>query len=297
MKLFVTGINSFIGSRLADLARQNGHDVFGADVTPSTNSQFYQIDIRDPKLAAIIPDQTDAIIHLAAISRDPDCRANPKESFDINIQGTLNLIDATRAKSVAQFIFASSEWVYGSVSNEKKQLEDDAIDITKLDSEYALSKIVGEQVLRLAFNQGFCPVTILRFGIVYGPRPANWSAVEALLNTVRQDDDVEVGSKNTARRFIHVDDVCRGILSVLGRTGLETFNLSGDDLISLEDIVQASTEVTKQNPALREKSPANVSIRNPDNTKIKAATDWRPSVDLKQGLESVLSGLKNADNL
>lgn len=296
MRLFITGVNSFIGSRLADIAQQDGHDVFGADITPSANSQFHTMDVRDSGFSTILPDHTDALIHLAAISRDPDCRARPKDSFDINIQGTLNMIDAARAKNVAQFIFASSEWVYGSVSNDKKQLEDDAIDITKLGSEYALSKTVGEQVLRLAFNQGFCPVTILRFGIVYGPRPANWSAVETLLNAVRRDTVVEVGSKKTARRFVHVDDICRGILSVLGRKDLEIFNLSGDELISLGDIVQASSELTTLNPALHEKSPANVSIRNPDNTKIKAATDWRPTMGLKKGLESVLSSLNSAVN-
>ena len=67
--------------------------------------------------------------------------------------------------------------------------EDTFIDITKHKSEYALSKLVTEANLRQRYLQGYIPVTILRFGIVYGPRPSNWCAVEGLLNQVRTKEE------------------------------------------------------------------------------------------------------------
>src|SRR5207244_7827946 len=69
--------------------------------------------------------------------------------------------------------------------------------------------------------------------IFYGPRPANWSAVEHLFHAVREKDVVDVGSLATARRFIHVADIASGILSVvgMGNAGYLVFNLSGDRLI------------------------------------------------------------------
>ena len=98
----------------------------------------------------------------------------------------------------------------------------------------------GERVL--AFS-GLESVTILRFGIVYGPREKNWSAVENLLEKVRRGENVQVGSLKTARRFIHVDDLCVGIMAALDQRGLQVFNLSGDRQISLGEVLKTSQKV------------------------------------------------------
>ncbi len=193
MKLIITGSESFIGKELKRHCREKGVEWVGIDTVPLTDPHTIQMDIRSSDLKKAIPEGADALVHLAAISRDQDCRVNPKLAFDVNVMGTLNLIEAARHQKVRQFIFASSEWVYGEVGNQAVQTEDQPIDATKILSEYVLSKIAGEQSLRMAFAQGFCPVTVLRFGIVYGPRPANWSAVEMLFNEVRTKDTIEVG--------------------------------------------------------------------------------------------------------
>lgn len=289
MTLVVTGARSFIGTPLIQRIRANGGAVVGLDALPAADGSL-QADIRDPAIANLIPEGADALIHLAAISRDPDCRADPKTAFDINVTGTLNLIDAARKRGVKQFIFASSEWVYGDVRNDEVQVEDQSIDVTAMRSEYALTKVVGEQCLKLAHGQGLCPVTVLRFGIVYGPRPGG-SAVEALFNSVRTKDEVTVGSLKTARRFIHVEDIVSGILASVGRSGFEIFNLSGDRLISLADVIEASKRVLGRDPLVRESDPNNVSVRNPDNAKIRAQLAWKPEYDLDRGLASILTAV------
>lgn len=291
MKIVMTGSESFIGRELKRHCGARQIEWVGVDTAPSEDPGHILMDIRDPAIEQAIPASADALIHLAAISMDRDCRADPGRAFDVNVGGTLNLIQAARARGVRQFVFASSEWVYGETLNSEQQREDAAIDIGRISSEYALTKLIGERVLAMAHQRGLCPVTVLRFGIVYGPRPpANWSAVEALFEAVRTQDAVEVkGSLRTARRFIHVTDIARGILAALGRSSYEIFNLSGDTLITLQDIIEQSAQFLNRRPRVIERNPAAVSIRNPDNRKAREVLGWTPQVSLKEGFGTLRS--------
>lgn len=286
MTLCITGSESFIGRALIRRCREEGRDYVGLD--SAAQPPHIKADIRDPQIAAHIPEGAEALIHLAAISRDPDCRADPLLAFDVNLQGTLNLIRAAAKRGVRQFIFASSEWVYGDVGNEGEQVESQPIDITRMRSEYAISKIAGEQMLKLAHSNGEFPaVTILRFGIVYGPRSENWSAVEALFHHVMTRDGVEVGSLRTGRRFIHVEDLVSGILAALGREDCATYNLSGDRIVTLGDVIDTSARLLGRSPAVTEKNPDAVSLRNPSNALAREALGWAPEYDLTRGLETL----------
>ena len=197
----------------------------------------------------------------------------------------MNVAAAAQNRGAAQFIFASSEWVYGDVRNDEVQLEDRAIDITAMKSEYAISKIVAEQLLKLTCT--IPAVTVLRFGIVYGPRPSNWSAVEALFNSVRTRDEITVGARATARRFIHVDDIVSGILASQGRSGFEVFNLSGDRPVTLGEIVDTSATILGKNVRVLEGNPQQPSVRNPDNAKARATLGWAPRFDINTGLANL----------
>jgi len=287
--LFITGAESFIGRALRARCAGAGEPVTGIDSAAPAGSPMQRADIRDPAIADLLPVGA-TIVHLAAISRDPDCRADPRLAFDVNVTGTLNLAAAAHKRAARQLIFASSEWVYGDVANDEVQVENRPIDVTAMKSEYALTKIVAEQCLKLGCR--LPAVTILRFGIVYGPRAANWSAVESLFNAVRVRDEVRVGAVKTARRFIHVDDIASGILASRGRSGFEIFNLSGDRPISLGEVIEASMRVVGRRPRIVETNPSQPSIRNPDNRKARAQLGWRPSIDLDRGLGSVADFLR-----
>jgi nucleoside-diphosphate-sugar epimerase len=232
--IVVTGSESFIGRVLTARLDRADKEWIGLDVaTQAPRSRA--IDIRDGEVGDAIPEGADALVHLAAISRDADCRERPREAFDVNVNGTLNLLEASRRRGIKQFILASSEWVYGEVVNDAEQTEASPIDAARLTGEYAISKLSCERLVATAVQRGTIPASaILRFGIVYGPRPANWSAVEMLYDAVAKKDVVEVkGSLSTARRFIHVEDIAEGILAAVGQPGHHTWNLSGDRLITL----------------------------------------------------------------
>ncbi len=284
MTLFVTGAESFIGRALTARCDAAAQAWIGIDSAALAGPRVHKADIRDPAVADLVPEAA-TVVHLAAISRDPDCRADPRTAFDVNVTGTLNMAAAAQKRGARQFIFASSEWVYGGVRNNDVQREGQAIDVTTMTSEYALTKIVAEQCLKLSFR--LPAMTILRFGIVYGPRPGNWSAVESLFNSVLTKDEVKVGALATARRFIHVEDIVSGILASRGRTGCEIFNLSFDRLISLGDVIEASMTLSGRRPDIVETNPSQVSIRNADNSKARAELGWAPVVDLDAGLRSL----------
>ncbi len=284
MKIFITGSEGFIGRELIFQCKKQRIEVVGVDFRKSSEPNCYQADIRSKDIVKLIPEGVDAIIHLAALSSDTDCKDRALECFDINVMGTLNLIEAAEKKKVKQFIFASSEWVYDNCSEKEVKTEESFINIANHTSEYALSKLVSEVNLRQKYQHGFCPVTILRFGIIYGPRKQGGSAIETLFQTIKEKDEIEVGSLRTGRHFIHVLDVVSGIIQSIGLKGFDVVNLEGDNLITLGEVIDASKKILHKNPKIIEKDPANPSIRNISNEKAKKILNWRPEIDLETGL-------------
>jgi nucleoside-diphosphate-sugar epimerase len=287
MDVFVTGSESFVGRVLRGAIEAAGHSVTGIDALRSTTPGCRQLDLRDPGLPAAIPEGA-VIVHLAAISTDPLCRANPLEALDVNVTGTLRLAQAAVQRKCRQFIFASTEWVYGDVANDALQVEDQPIDVTRIPSVYAFSKVAGERVL--AFS-GLPNVTILRFGIIYGPREKNWSAVESLVAKVRADEAISVGSLETSRRFIHVRDLCAGIVASIGTEGIEVLNLIGDDDITLRQVIATADTVLGKRTTVTETNPTARSVRTPSNVKAKARLSWQPRLSFEDGVREVITTL------
>lgn len=282
--LFITGAESFVGKRLLKHCADLGVKYQGVDIVGSEDPNISQMDICDTNLSKIIPEGA-IVVHLAAVSRNSDCAANPTLANKINIEGTLNLLRSAQKQNAGQLIFASSEWVYGQVSNDDEQRESDDLRIDLLDSVYAITKATGEQYLRLLRND--TDVTVLRFGIIYGPRPSNWSAVESLHNSVKNQGEVVVGSLKAGRRFIHIDDICTGILAAVNRVGFEVFNLSGDSTVTLGQVIDESMRIHGTSPRVIESSPEKISLRNPSNEKAKQILGWSPKVSISAGLKSL----------
>ena len=274
MKIIVTGSESFIGKELIKQCKKEGISVIGIDIVNSMSGDYdyHKIDIRSPEIANVIPEDVDALIHLAALSKDSDCRNKAYECFDINVMGTLNLIKNAKLKKINQFIFDSSEWVYDEFRNDEEKDEDSPINIFNHKSEYALSKLVSESNLKQEFVQNDFNITILRFGIIYGPRENGWAAVEEISSKVKNNDELIIGSLKTGRRFVHVKDIARGIILSLGLNGMHTLYLSGDRIITLQDILKTSEKIfNKKLKFVKEANPDAISLRNPSNKRAEKA--------------------------
>lgn len=287
MKLIVTGASSFVGRELRRQCAAQGIEVFGLDAAADPSDGVVRADIRDPGLAALLPEAADAVVHLAAVARDADCRRDPVACFDVNVTGTLNVFRAARERGARQLVFASSEWVYDNPDGPVATIETDPIDPLALGSEYSLSKLAGEAALRQGHLRDGLPVTVLRFGIIYGPRRNNWSAVEALLARVAESEEVQVGSGRTARGFVHVGDIARAILSAVGRPGFETYNIQAERPIALREVVETAAGVLGRSCRLVESDPDRPSVRNVSGALARERLGWRPQVELSEGLADV----------
>lgn len=287
MKLFITGAVGFVGTELRKQCGQRGIGYSAVDLVNQGLKDISVADIRQKSLADLIPEKADAVIHLAGLTRDSDCSNKAYDCFDANVMATLNLIDAAQRRNVKQFIFASTEWVYGEFKELGSKEEEFPIAPSKLKSEYAFSKFVSEINLIQKFQHGFCDTTILRFGIIYGNRKKNWSAVESIFNAVRTQDEVRVGSLKTGRCFIHVSDIVSGVLASVGLSGLQTLNLEGDKIITLGEIIDTSKRILGREPSIREDNPAGMNLRDISNKKAKQVLGWKPVVTLEQGLNQL----------
>jgi len=295
VKIFVTGTQSFVGRELVSRCQQDGVEVSGCDISETGDSGFHSMDIRCEGVADIIPEGVDAVVHLAALSTNQQCSNKAYDCFDVNVMGTLNLARASIRKNAKQFIFASSEWVYDSFAEGEVKTEDSAIDAQVLSTEYSLSKLVSEMNLRQQYAHGFCATTLLRFGIIYGSRLQGGSAVESLFRSVRARKDLDVGSLQTGRCFVHVSDIAEGIIKSVGLEGMNVINLQGDGLVTLGQIIKTSQKVLGNNVKVSETNPSNISVKRVSNELAGKLLGWHPKVDLEAGLTMLNECMVAAD--
>jgi|LakMenEpi03Aug12_release.lakeMendotaPanAssembly.Ray.scaffolds.fasta_scaffold60037_6 nucleoside-diphosphate-sugar epimerase len=287
MNIFITGVNSFVGKALiSHLKEYRLFKIYGCDLNvKKRGNNFFSADIRNKNFFKKLPKNIDIIIHLAAVSREKDCSNNIANCYLTNVVGTLNIIEATKEMNIKKIIFASTEWVYPDKIARAKADEDTFIDYNLLTSDYAKSKLISEKHLMNFYNStNKTDVTILRFGIIYGNRNSNWSAVESLFNEIKLKKKITIGSFKTARRFIHVIDICEGIIKSINLKGLNIINLQGKKLISLKKIVDVSKKILKKKIVVEEKNHNNYSLRNIISIKSNKKIQYQPKIDLKKGL-------------
>ena len=295
MNIFITGANSFVGNILIfKLKKYLKFNIYGCDLELKKNDKFIKADIRNHNFYKKINNKIDVIIHLAAISRDKDCSNNLANCYLTNVVGTLNVIEAAKKLNVKKIIFASTEWVYPDKIARVKADEDTFIDYNLLTSDYAKSKLISERHLKDYYNTyKTTDVTILRFGIIYGNRKKNWSAVESLFNEIKLKKEITIGSFKTARKFIHVNDICEGIIKSISLEGFNVINLQGKKLISLKKIVNVSKRILKKIVKVKEEDPNNFSSRNIMSIKSNKKIYYRPKIHLKKGLSDINFYLNN----
>ena len=214
---------------------------------------------------------------------------NPKDiNLDIktNIDGTINLFNNSIKAECKKFIFASSEWIYGNDNGNKKLDENLIINRNKVISSYGISKLIGEDlIINFYNNKKISNFTILRFGIVFGPRKNPSSAIEGLLKEVNFNKSIEIsGSDKSSRKFIYILDLISGIIKSLNTKKNGVFNLSNDKLYSLKNVVSTSNNILKKNKKIKIINETIPVIRNIINKKFKKEFSWKPKYNLKRAL-------------
>ena len=225
-----------------------------------------------------------SIIHLAAISSDHLSVKKPQLSYEVNILGSMNLIRFAKKRSINNFIFASTEWVYGTFKKNQIKSIRSKIDIEKLESTYAKTKAMMEKII---FHSEL-NYSILRFGIIYGKKNSNFSAVETLAEQVKKKKIVSVFSKKTSRSFIHIDDIIRAIILSMGLKKKQILDIQGPNLVNLETIIKLSSKLLNRNIKILEKDKKKCSIRNINSEISNKILRFKPKVTIDKGIRDIL---------
>ncbi len=305
----VTGGAGFIGSHLVDHLLARGDDVVCLDdfndfYNPAlkrenverhkTYSRYRLMegDIRDVELLSSLFSQFDIrkIVHLAARAGVRPSLQQPLLYEDVNVRGTIHLLDLARDRKVDQFIFASSSSVYGG--NTKTPFhEDDRISRTV--SPYAATKYAGELMCYTYHHLYGIPTTCLRFFTVYGPRQRPEMAIHKFTRLIYEGKPIPFfGDGQTGRDYTYIDDIIQGVRAAIDRPfAFEVFNLGESFCVTLEDLVRLLEKTSGRKAELQNlpPQPGDVEITYADISKARQMLGYQPRTALAEGLTKFIN--------
>jgi UDP-glucose 4-epimerase len=298
-KVLVTGGAGFIGSHVVDLLITAGYQVAVADnltsgrrVNLNPAASFYEVDIRSPELEEVFRrEQPDYVSHHAAQIDVRRSLAAPVYDAEVNIIGSLKVIELAKKYSVRRFIYISTG---GAVYGEPVYLPCDEEHPINPICQYGISKHTVEHYLYLYAELYNMDYTVLRYPNVYGPRqdPHGEAGVVAIFTgQMLQGKTVVInGDGEQERDFVYVGDCARGNLLAIeaGRNGI--YNLASGQGTSINQLAEVMMEVTGYGL-----SPVHGPAKPGETRKIYLSADkagrelgWEPGVSLRAGLQATV---------
>jgi UDP-glucuronate 4-epimerase len=315
MNFLVTGGAGFIGSHVCERLLRDGHRVWAFDDL----NDFYDPQIKRQNLGEIqslakpfefIPgDITDAaalgelfssvkfdqVIHLAARAGVRPSLEQPALYQRVNVEGTVNLLEAARKSGVKKITLASSSSVYG-VNAKVPFGESDPI--FSAISPYAASKLACEALGHVYHHIYQMDVAMLRFFTVYGPRQRPDLAIHKFTKLIDAGRPIPVfGDGRTARDHTHISDIVEGVMACTRQKfGFEIFNLGESETVELSRLI-ALIESSLGKKAVIDRQPmqpGDVPITFADISKARARLGYQPKVKIEQGIKLFAEWYKNS---
>ncbi len=306
--ILITGGAGFIGSHTAERLLKRGDrvvvlDVFDFSYDPIHKEhncrlleqykefKLYRGDIRDVELVDQIfkTEDIDGVIHLAARAGVRPSLVDPSSYMDINITGTMRILESMREYDVDQMIFASSSSIYGS-RLEGPFRETDLVDVPA--SPYAATKKAGEL---LCANWNYLyghHINCLRFFTVYGPRQRPEMAIHLFANKIQNEEQITMfGDGSSIRDYTYVDDIVDGIIASLDlRKGYQVINLGNSKPIRLDDLIATIGQVIGKTPIIKQlpDQPGDVPMTFACVNRAKELLNYEPKVPLTEGIRAFL---------
>lgn len=289
-KILLTGGAGFVGSNLINHLLNEKSQVLlldnffsGKEEYIPDNLSIKKVDIRSHNLGLIIKDfKPDVVVHLAAIHYIPFCNENPELTFDVNVMGTRNILkNLTKG---TKFFFASSAAVYPPLDTPlSEDISGDPVDI------YGKTKLIAEDMVRLYSDNSI----IGRLFNVYGPNETNPHVIPEIIDQIAIGNrSIKLGNLTPKRDYIHVEDICTAIISLLKHGKNDIYNIGTGKEYSVKTIVELISEILDKEVEIiqDEKRMRKVEREHllPDITKISNITNWKPQIDFKSGLTTIL---------
>ena len=306
MRILVTGGAGFIGSHVAEAYVNAGHHVAvvdalvdgGHDRTPQ-GAVLYRVDIRDPDLAGVFAKERPEIVsHHAAQANLRRSLEDPALDAEINVLGTLRVLELSAQHDVKQVIFASTA---GALYGEPQSIpvaEDHPILPT---SPYGFHKYLGEQYLGYYRRMRGLQTAVLRYGNVYGPRqdPSTEAGVVAIFTQAMLAGrrPVIFGDGTQVRDFVYVGDVADANVRVLGRSIAEPLQLGTEVGTSVNELAARLRDLTGAalEPVHGAAIPGEVHRIVLSAGRAEAVLGWRARVRLEEGLRRTVEWFKAQD--
>jgi UDP-glucuronate 4-epimerase len=305
-RILVTGAAGFIGSHTAIRLLKRGDHVVGIDnlndyydparklanletVKQASPGKFEFIkgDIRDRELVAQLfrDHHFDAVAHLAAMAGVRVSVEDPWLYYDVNLTGTLNLLDAARQHHQPNFVFASTSSAYGRTER-VPFVEDDHADRPL--APYPASKR-GAELLGFSYHHLFgMDFTAVRFFTVYGPRGRPDMMAYMVLDSMRDGRELPLyNGGNMHRDWTFVEDIVSGVVAACDRRlGYEIINLGRGEPVSLKDFIQNIEQLSgkKANFIEQPMMDADISYTYADISKARRLLDYDPKVSVEEGV-------------
>ena len=308
MNIFITGAAGFIGSHVCEYFTQQDHHVIGLDnfddfyprklkllnfseLNQRKNFIFYEGDIRDANILNTIfaSHKIDVVIHLAAKAGVRPSIEAVNEYYDVNVKGTLTILEAMRQFKISKMLFASSSSVYGN--NPKVPFsETDVVDYPI--SPYASTKRGGELLCHVYYHLYHFDITCLRFFTVFGPRQRPDLAIHKFTKLIDQGKPIPFfGDGSTSRDYTYIDDIVNGIACALvNLKGYHIYNLGESSVITLKKLVE-TLENNLNKKAVLNKLPlqqGDVNRTYADISTTKKEIGYAPKIDFDSGIKKFI---------
>jgi len=315
MNFLVTGGVGFIGSHVCERLLQEGHAVWAFDDL----SGFYDPQIKRANLADIqamakpfefvFGDLTerdaveelfasvkfDQVIHLAARAGVRPSLEEPALYQRVNVEGTVNLLEAARTRGVKKVTIASSSSVYG-VNSKVPFAEKDPI--FQAISPYAASKLACEALGHVYHHVYGMDIVMLRFFTVYGPRQRPDLAIHKFGRLILEGKPIPVyGDGSTARDYTYIDDILQGILACTSQEfGYEIFNLGESQTVTLARLIELLEQALGRKAIIDRKplQPGDVPLTCADITKARERLGYDPHTKIEEGIPRFVQWLTRA---
>lgn len=296
MKVLVTGGAGFIGSHLVDRLILEGHDVAVVDnlstgkrKNVNRRAKLYKVDIQSPRIQRVFRNERPSVVmHLAA---QMDVRRSVKDPvFDaqVNILGTLNVLEQAFNHGTRKVVFASSG---GAIYGEQEAFPAPETHPTRPVSPYGISKLCGEHYLSYYQRMSGIQVVSMRYANVYGPRqdPYGEAGVVAIFiqRMLAGEQPVINGNGRQTRDFVYVDDVVDANLAVMGQAIQGIYNVGTGTETTVNELFTMLQELTGSScrelhgPARKGEQSRSVV----DPMRVRKELGWEPRVSLKEGLK------------
>ncbi len=305
MTILVTGAAGFIGSHLCSKLVQHGHAVIGLDNFDSFYPKefktlnirrigdpdlftFYEANIQDTSALHEIfnSNRIDVVIHLAAKAGVRPSIERISDYYEVNVNGTVSLLDSMKAFDVTKLIFASSSSVYG---NNSKVPFSESDNVDHPISPYASTKKSGELLCHVYSHLYKFDITCLRFFTVFGPGQRPDLAIHKFTRLIDQNKMIPFfGDGSTARDYTYVDDIVEGIECALKHlNGYNIYNLGESRVVTLKELIRALENAIGKKAMLDmlPPQPGDVQTTFADISRARNEIGYNPKFNLEMGLE------------